>query len=143
VTIVTESVTNRRIGPFVTVFVTFRRRTSTRRAIPDGHDGETKTACSLYERFRTGLALGHVVKTDGERHQLSNSEPLEVELHADRLIGGAARPTLKKKAPPAARVSAATSVLDRGWGKCGQAVEIAGEIGGGLTFKLTDFDRDI
>jgi len=31
-------------------------------------------------------------------------------------------------APWAARVSAALAILDRGWGKPGQAVEIAGEI---------------
>ena len=43
-----------------------------------------------------------------------------------------------KKAPPAARVSAATAVLDRGWGKPGQAVEIAGEIGGGFKLDLSD-----
>ena len=53
------------------------------------------------------------------------------------------RVMLDAKAPPAARVSAATAVLDRGWGKCGQAVEIAGEIGGGLRFNLTDADREI
>jgi hypothetical protein len=37
-------------------------------------------------------------------------------------------------APWAARVSAATSILDRGWGKPGQAVEILGEIEGALKF---------
>ena len=40
-------------------------------------------------------------------------------------------------APWAARVAAATSILDRGWGKPGQAVEIAGEIGGALKFDLS------
>jgi len=46
-------------------------------------------------------------------------------------------------APWAAKVSAATAILDRGWGKPGQAVEIGGEIGGGLRFNLTDADREI
>jgi hypothetical protein len=40
-------------------------------------------------------------------------------------------------APWAARVAAATSILDRGWGKPGQAVEIGGEIGGGLKFDFS------
>jgi hypothetical protein len=39
-------------------------------------------------------------------------------------------------APWAARVSAATAVLDRAWGKPGQAGEIAGEIGGEVKFDL-------
>jgi len=45
-------------------------------------------------------------------------------------------------APWAARVAAATSILDRGWGKPGQAVEIAGEvgaeIGAALKFDVND-----
>ena len=32
------------------------------------------------------------------------------------------------KAPPAARVGAATALLDRGWGKPGQGVEISGRL---------------
>jgi hypothetical protein len=40
-------------------------------------------------------------------------------------------------APWAARVAAATSILDRGWGKPGQAVEIGSEIGGGLKFDFS------
>ncbi len=43
-----------------------------------------------------------------------------------------------KKAPSAARVSAATAILDRGWGKPGQAVEIGGEIEGAFKLDLSD-----
>jgi hypothetical protein len=32
------------------------------------------------------------------------------------------------RAPPAARVGAATALLDRGWGKPGQGVEISGRL---------------
>jgi hypothetical protein len=32
------------------------------------------------------------------------------------------------KAPPAARVGAATALLDRGWGKPGQGIEIGGKL---------------
>ncbi len=46
-----------------------------------------------------------------------------------------------KKAPPAARVSAATAVLDRGWGKPRQEQEV--EIGGAFKFELSDDFRDI
>jgi hypothetical protein len=44
-------------------------------------------------------------------------------------------------APWAARVSAATAILDRGWGR--PAGEIAGEIAAGFTFSLSAADRDI
>ena len=42
------------------------------------------------------------------------------------------------KAPPAARVGAATAVLDRGWGRPTQSIE--GQVG--LTFERNDPDGD-
>jgi Family of unknown function (DUF5681) len=41
------------------------------------------------------------------------------------------------KAPPSARVAAATALLDRGWGKARQAMEIAGDPGSPLNQNLT------
>jgi hypothetical protein len=37
-------------------------------------------------------------------------------------------------APPAARVGAASALLDRGWGKPPQALEHSGKDGGSITF---------
>ncbi len=58
----------------------------------------------------------------------------------------------QKKAPPAARVAAATSLLDRGWGKPAQALQIKGDpdspvifnlrLGDGLTPKTIDHVPD-
>ncbi len=38
----------------------------------------------------------------------------------------------QSKAPPAARIAAAVALLDRGWGKPGQAMELAGPDGGAV-----------
>ena len=46
------------------------------------------------------------------------------------------------KAKPAARVSAANAILDRGWGKPAQAVEVAGAGGGALVVEVVRFSDD-
>jgi len=38
--------------------------------------------------------------------------------------------------PPAARVKASEVLLDRGWGKAGQSIELTGERGGPLVFAV-------
>ncbi len=42
------------------------------------------------------------------------------------------------KAPPAARVSAANSLLDRGWGKPAQSIDMTHEVGGELAKLLKE-----
>lgn len=46
----------------------------------------------------------------------------------------------KKDAPPAARVSAASCILDRGWGKAVQAV--TGEEGGAIQVVIRRYGED-
>jgi hypothetical protein len=49
---------------------------------------------------------------------------------------------LDEKSPPAARVGAATAILDRGFGKAPQAVQMSGLEGGPIEhIEITDADR--
>lgn len=48
----------------------------------------------------------------------------------------------QKKAPPAARVAAANSILDRGWGKAPQALEHSGAVGSYDLTRIKNGDLD-
>lgn len=45
----------------------------------------------------------------------------------------------EKEAPHSSRVAAACALLDRGWGKPAQSVEVGGEDGGPLVVKVISF----
>ena len=68
-------------------------------------------------------------------------EPL-ARAHSPAAIRTLASIVLDKKAPPAARIAAANSILDRGLGKPPQGVELSGKDGGPVeTMEVTDEAR--
>lgn len=86
----------------------------------------------------------------GARDRATQSQKASIEerarQHADAALAALAEVVADESAPHSAKVSAATALLDRGYGKPRQAVETSGPDGGAILTKVrvewVDADAD-